>query len=177
MLPSMSQSWTTERQLLLRQIAVARMIEQSESAADVAESLGVSVRSAERWCRAWRLSGEQGLVARPRSGRPPKLDAAQEAQVLGWIRQSPTLFGFVTEQWTAPRVAQLIENKLGVQMHPRYLNAWLSQRRITPQIPRKVPRERDEALIDWWVRREWPRLKKTRDRVMQPLLSATKAGF
>jgi transposase len=173
----MSQSWTTERLPLLRQLAVARVIEEGQPAAEVAESLGVTVRSVERWCRAWRLTGQQGLVARPRSGRPPKLDAAQETQVLGWLQQSPTLFGFVTEQWTAPRVAQVIQRELGVRLHPRYLNAWLSERRITPQIPQKVPRERNEALIDWWVHREWPRLKKTQDRVKQPSLLPTKAAF
>lgn len=173
----MSQSWTTERLLFLRQIAVARVMEEGQTAAEVAESMDVSVRSVERWCRAQRLAGEAGLIPRPRSGRPPKLNAVQEAQVLGWMQQSPTLFGFVTEQWTAPRVAQVIEKELGVQMHPRYLNAWLSQRRVTPQIPRMVPRERDEALIDWWVHRQWPQLKKRRDRVKQPPFLPMKVAF
>ena len=47
---------------------------------------------------------------------------------------------------------------------------------ITPQMPQRQPRERDQALIDAWVRRDWPRVKKRRGICTQPLVLRTKAG-
>jgi transposase len=57
-------------------------------------------------------------------------------------------------------VAHLIEKTLGVTYHLRYLNEWLTARGITPQKPRRMPRERDQAEIDRWVAEELPRIKK-----------------
>jgi transposase len=88
------------------------------------------------------------------------LDAEQEREVLSWFARSPTDFGFSTELWTAPRVAKLIKRTFGVKFHPRYVNRWLAQRRITPQKPRRRPRERDEAEIQRWIAEDWPRIKR-----------------
>jgi transposase len=61
--------------------------------------------------------------------------------------RSPCDFGFATERWTAPRVAALIESRFGIRMNHRYVNAWLAQRGITPQVPKRRPGERDEQAI------------------------------
>lgn len=167
----------TEPLLHLRRLAVLQVIDECRPVAEIAELLGVSIRSIQRWRRAWERDGMAGLQTRPRSGRPRKLTVHEAAQVLKWLEQSPADFGFPTERWTAPRVAELIRRSFGVQMNHRYLNAWLSARRITPQIPDRVPRERDEALINWWVEHEWPRLKKTSARTAQTSFLPMKAGF
>lgn len=79
------------------------------------------------------------------------------------LEQSPCAFGFVTERWTAPRVALLIARHFDVQMNHRYLNDWLWRHgRITPQVPERRARERDEGAIQQWVRGRWPLVKKRR---------------
>jgi transposase len=90
------------------------------------------------------------------------LTRSQESQVLRWFLKSATNFGFPNELWTAPRVAQVIRRKWKISFHPRYLNQWLAERRITPQKPMRQPRERDEAAIKHWVRYRWPSLKNAR---------------
>ncbi|HEX8905381.1 MAG TPA: winged helix-turn-helix domain-containing protein [Longimicrobiaceae bacterium] len=142
-----------------RRVAVALALD-GEAPEQVADVLRVSERSVWRWIRAWREGGDAGLETRPGWGRPPKLTGAQAARVLGWLDRSPCDFGFATERWTAPRVAAVIEARLGVRMNHRYLNAWLRARGITPQVPPRVPRERDQAAIDAWVRDVWPAVKK-----------------
>jgi transposase len=140
-----------------RRLAVARVSE-GYSQTEVARFLGVNVRTVRQWVADHRRDGDAGLAAKPTPGRASKLTAEQEQVVLGWFRKSPTEFGFSTELWTAPRVAQLIERTFGITFHPRYLNAWLTARGITPQKPQRQPRERDQAEIDRWIGEEWPRI-------------------
>lgn len=149
---------------ILEQVRLLALLRIAEgwSQQDVAAFLGVSVRSVRRWRRAARLHGEAGLAPKPGRGRPPKLDDGQARQVLSWLDRSACEFGFATERWTAPRVALLVERTLDARLHPRYLNDWLRRRGVTPQTPQRQPRERDEALIDGWMRYQWPRVKKRR---------------
>jgi transposase len=144
-----------------RHLAVSRVLE-GHSQQEVAEFLGVSPGSVSNWVKAQRDGGWGALAAKPHRGRPPRLTAEQERQVLSWFGRSPTEFGFANELWTAARVTQLIRRTFGQKFHPRYVSAWLRQRRITPQKPRRQPRERDDQLIDQWLRDDWPRLQNGR---------------
>ncbi len=128
----------------------------------VAKFLGVHPSSVCRWMKAFRRGGDAALAGHDPSGRPRKLNGTQERQVLGWFRRSPKSFGFPTELWTAKRVALMIYRKWKIKFHPRYLNQWLAERRITPQKPRFQARERDEDEVARWLREEWPRIKKAR---------------
>lgn len=162
----------------LRRLAVL-MVNDGDVPEEVADLLEISERSVWRWLSRWRRRGrlgDAGLATRPGRGRPPKLTGRQAAQVLRWIRSSPCDFGFATERWTAPRVAAVIEQRLGVQMNHRYLNDWLRVRGITPQVPPRLARERDEGLIAAWVAHAWPGIKKRPSPATRALFSRTKAA-
>jgi len=159
----------------LRRLAVAR-VNDGYKRVEVARFLGVSERSVRRWVSTARSAGRAALTTRPRSGRPPKLDDARAASVLSWLGKSPCELGFPTQRWTAPRVAELIERELGVRMNHRYLNDWLARHGVTPQIPARMARERDEARVRWWVARVWPRIKKTPARPARTWFSPTRAA-
>lgn len=159
MIRVMAVPWTAGSLPDLRLVAVRRVLD-GESPGAVADFLEVTRRSVERWVRAWRSGGDAALGPRPRSGRPPKLDECQAAEVLSWVDRSPCEFGFPTERWTAPRLAALVRERLGVGVNHRYLNDWLRRRGVTPQIPPRQARERDEAAIARWVAEDWPRIKK-----------------
>jgi transposase len=147
-----------------RLLAVQRVCE-GYTAEEVADFLGIHPGSVRRWVAAFQQDRAAGLAARPASGRPPKLTATQEKIVRRWLADNPTDYGFATELWSAPRLRLLIEQEFGVQFHPDYLGTWLRQRGYTPQLPRHVPRERDEGAIARWLAGDWPRIKrKTRRR-------------
>ena len=70
----------------------------------VAERLGVDRRSVRRWKRAYRGDGRAGLRARPASGRPPKLTAAQRRQLVRAVVAGPveaTSLGNIAVQMVA----------------------------------------------------------------------------
>src|SRR5690242_270738 len=146
----MSAQDSAERLEERRRLAVGRVLAGYEPQ-EVADFLGIEVRSVYRWLAAWRQSGEAGLAALSGRGRPAKLAADQAEAILSWLACDPQEFGFATPRWTAPRLAQAIQEKFGVRFHPRYLNAWLQDHGISPQIPSRVARERDAQAIDQWV--------------------------
>ena len=142
-----------------RLLAVQRVLE-GYSTQEVAEFLGVDPRSVRRWVAAYRQEGGQGLRSRPTPGRPPKLTITQEKIVRRWLADKPTEHGFATDRWTGPRLATLIRQECGIQLHPWYLSTWLRARGVTPQKPRRVPRQRDPEAIAAWLRTQWPRIPK-----------------
>src|SRR5688572_3012763 len=144
-----------------RRLAVER-VQEGHTQVQVAQILGVHDRTVRKWIANYRKQGEQGLAAKPHPGLPPKLSPSQQARVLSWLRKNPQSFGFSTELWTARRVGQVIERKFGVHYNSRYLNAWLTARGISSQKPQRRPRERDDQVIQRWVRQQWPRIQNAR---------------
>jgi transposase len=142
-----------------RRLAVQRVLE-GYSSEEVADFLGVDSSTVRRWVALFRDQGEQALTARPVSGRPRKLTHAQEKIIRRWLDESPTTHGFETELWTAPRLGRLIRDEFAVELHPKYLSAWLRARGFSPQKPERVPRERDPKAIAAWLETDWPRIKK-----------------
>jgi transposase len=141
-----------------RHLAVQR-VREGYTPTQVAKFLGVHPVSVRRWWNAYQQHKIAGLAAKPHPGRAPKLTLPRQRQVLRWLRKNPKSFGFATELWTARRIAQVIHRKWGIEFNPRYLNAWLTARDITPQKPQRRPRERDDAVIQHWMRYKWPRIQ------------------
>jgi len=142
-----------------RHLAVQRVAE-GYSTQQVADFLGVDASSVRRWLASFRRHGDEGLMARPVPGRPPKLTTTQEKVVWRWLADQPTEHGFATELWSAPRLALLIRQEFGISLHPDYLTTWLRQRGFTPQKPRRRHRERDDQAIARWRAEDWPRINK-----------------
>ena len=162
---------TRAEQEARRRLAVRKFIE-GRSPEDVADFLGVHVETVRKWVRAYRAGGDDGLAGRPHPGRTPFLTAEQEAQVLGWLTEKPSAFGFRTDLWTASRIARLIKERLGVAYHPNYLREWLTKRDLSPQKPAKRARERNPEAIERWLREDWPRIQK-RGPTNTPTLSSS----
>jgi transposase len=142
-----------------RRLAVQRVFE-GYSTEEVADFLDVDPSSVRRWMLAFRRHGAAGLAAQAVPGRPAKLSITQEKIVRRWLSECPSEHGFATALWSAPRLAQLIRQEFGVALTPRHLCAWLRQRGYTPQKPRRVAREHDDAAVARWLAEDWPRLKK-----------------
>jgi transposase len=160
-----------------RRVLAIRRVDEGYGTQEVAEFLGVDSRSVRRWVAAFRCRGEVGLLARPTPGRPAELTTTQEKIVRRWLADNPTEHGFPTELWTAPRVGLLIEQEFGVHFHPHYLTTWLRHRGYTPQMPRRVARERNEAEIARWLAEDWPRIKRKARRRGASLVLMDESGL
>ena len=75
--------------------------------------------------------------------------------------RGPGAYGYGTDLWTLPRIAQVIEQKTGVHYHPGHVWKLLRQMGWSIQKPATQAKERDETAIKRWKRATWSRLKKT----------------
>ncbi len=151
----------TPAQLEERRLAAARLLRAGRlSQAEVARRVAVSRAAVTQWKRCLEERGVRGLQRRIPTGRPSHLHRAEWGQLLRLLRRSAMAAGFETERWTLPRVAAVVTRAFGVQYHPRSLGRALRTRGWSPQVPRARARERDDALVEAWLKHDWPRIKK-----------------
>ena len=69
--------------------------------------------------------------------------------------------GFATDRWTLKRIQQLIERDVAIAYHPNYLARLLNRLGFSVQQPTDRALERDDARVEAWRKRDWPRIKKS----------------
>ena len=105
--------------------------------------------------------GRAALRGAGRAGRRPRLSRAQLAKVQKTLLRGAEASGYLTDVWTLPRVAEVIERLTGVAYHPGHVWYILrDQLRWSWQRPARRAVERDEAAIEQWVELRWPQIKK-----------------
>lgn len=144
-----------------RRREAARLLRQGVSQAEVARRTAVSRQSVSRWAAMLEQEGLRGLHRAGRAGRKPRLDERQRQTLVRLLQRGPEAAGFPTGLWTVPRVAQLIDERFGVSYGNTRVWQVLRQLGFTPQRPAGKARQRDEAGIEAWKRKRWPRVKKT----------------
>lgn len=130
--------------------------------AEIARKLGVTRQSVSTWIAAARRGGAAALKAKPRPGRPPKLDAARRRRLLKALERGPTRFGYATQLWTAKRIQKLIRERFGIRFHVNHVPKLLRDCGWSYQRPTARANERDEAAVAGWLTKDWPRIKKKR---------------
>src|ERR687885_1348855 len=151
----------TPAQLEERRLAAAALLRRGRlTQATIARRLGVSRASVCRWAAIVRRRGRHGLRARPKAGRPPRLDAGAWARLGRLLARGAVAAGFETERWTLRRIAALVRREFGVDYHPRYLERPLKALGFSVQRPATRARERDERAIAAWPRRSWAAITK-----------------
>jgi transposase len=146
------------------------------SDAQIARQLGVTRGAVSKWHAAWRHGGTARLAARPKTGRPARLSAAQWQQLAEVIERGARATGFETERWTLRRIAAVIARRFGVHYHAHYLERPLKAHGFSVQRPSTRARERDEYVIARWSTRDWAALKKRRASKASPLSWSMRRG-
>jgi len=143
----------------MRERAV-RSVQNGESPELVARVIGVNRSTMYGWLAQYRRGGWGALKAKPLFGRPPKLDGKK----LKWIyetvtQKNPLQLKFVFALWTREMVAKLIKDKFNITLSFVSIGRLLAQLGISCQKPLHHALERDEALVQQWLKQEYPKIK------------------
>jgi len=85
--------------------------------AEIARRLKTTPQSVCAWLRRHRQGGDAALAARPVPGRPSNLTARQKRGLTAALLKGASAFGYATDLWTCPRIAELIHRRWGVAYH------------------------------------------------------------
>src|ERR1700676_1931198 len=144
----------------MRERAV-RSVQNGESPEVVARVIGVNRSAVYGWLAQYRRGGWGALRAKPLFGRPPKLDGRKLQWIYDTVTQkSPLQLKFAFALWTREMVATLIKDKFAIALSLLSVGRLLAQLGITCQKPLHRALERDEALVQRWLKTEYPKIKK-----------------
>src|ERR1700757_3545775 len=143
----------------LRERAV-RQVQEGESPETVARVLGLHRSTVFGWLAQYRRGGWGALKAKPLFGRPPKLDGP----ALKWIfdavtQKNPLQMKFAFALWTREMVVKLIKDKFKITLSLVSVGRLLAQLGITCQKPLHRALERNEGLVQQWLKKEYPKIK------------------
>lgn len=85
--------------------------------AEIARRLKTTPQSVCAWLRRHRQGGDAALDALPVPGRPSKLTARRKRALVACLLKEASGFGFATDLWTCPRIAELIRRRWGIAYH------------------------------------------------------------
>lgn len=131
---------------------------------DIAAALGVTQGAVSQWLARGRDGGVAALRRRPAPGAPPRLAAAQLAQLPALLARGAPAFGFLGDGWTRARVAEVIRREFNVGYHPDHVGRLLRAIGWSVQKPQEQATQRDEAAITAWREEKWPEIQKKQNR-------------
>src|SRR3989338_4277878 len=144
---------------------------------EIAEAFGLHIKSVSRWFVIVSKYGEDKLKSTKAKGKEPKISLEEWKQIISWMKEDATSYGFETPLWTSKRVKSLIKMKLNKTIHISRICEWLRRLRISPQIPNRQAKQKDEKLANKWLKEEWPKIKSLIRRQQAVLYFQDEAGI
>ena len=110
---------------MLKQTKAARVFRRAQAVREVvaghhinavSEAFHVANSALRKWVQRFAQHGPQGLVDRPRSGRPPKVTCELEQHLKRLVEQDPLEHGVLQSQWSCRELATVFARETGVQL-------------------------------------------------------------
>jgi len=106
----------TKEARVFRRAQAVRDVVTGQRLQTVSDTLHLTSSALRKWVYRFANQGPQGLLDRPRSGRPPKVTCALELHLNRLIDQDPLQHGAVSSQWSCRELAAVLARETGVQL-------------------------------------------------------------
>jgi transposase len=123
---------------VLKQTKEARVFRRAQAVREVVAGRYVTAVSAtfhftnsalRKWVQRFAQQGSQGLVDRPRSGRPPKVTCELEKYLNRLVDQDPLEHGSLYSQWSCRELATVLAHQTGVHLGRESVRCILKKRK------------------------------------------------
>lgn len=107
---------------------VIRLLHLGHKPESVAEQQMVSVPTIYNWHKLWREQGIEGLVNKPKTGRPSKATAAYCRKLEELLEKEPSEYGYRFAIWTSDRLRAHLEKETGILLSESRFRALLKKK-------------------------------------------------
>jgi len=128
-------------------------LSKGKSSRELEDLYNTSFKQICNWADRFDQGGIEGLMNKPRSGRPTNLTAEQLIELRESLLKSPESFGYNTGSWSGPVVRDFIEKKFKViykqaNVYNLMHSLGLSYQRTKGKYPEQDPIKREIAKAD-----------------------------
>jgi transposase len=101
---------------VFRRAQAVRNVVKGQRLQTVSDTLQFTYSALRKWVYRFAHQGTQGLVDRPRSGRPPKVTCALERYLNHLVDQDPLEHGSIYSQWSCRELATVLARETGIPL-------------------------------------------------------------
>jgi transposase len=106
----------TKEARIFRRAQAVRNVVTGQRLQTVSDTLRFTYSALRKWVYRFANQGVQGLLDRPRPGRPPKVTCALEQHLNRLVDQDPLEHGSLSSQWSCRELATVLARETGVQL-------------------------------------------------------------
>src|ERR671939_1024549 len=118
----------TKEARVFRRAQAVREVVKGQRLQTVSDTLHFTYSALRKWVHRFAHQGVQGLVDRPRSGRPPKVTDALEQHLNRLIDQDPLEHGSLHSPWSCRELATVLARETGVHLGRESIRGVLKKR-------------------------------------------------
>jgi len=118
----------TKEARIFRRAQAVREVVAGHYVSTVSTTLHFTNSALRTWVQRFAQQGPQGLVDRPRPGRPPKVTCALEQHLNRLVDQDPLQHGAHSSQWSCRELATVLAQQTGVQLGRESVRGMLKKR-------------------------------------------------
>jgi transposase len=119
----------TKEARVFRRAQAVRDVVKGQRLQTVSDTLQFTYSALRKWVHRFAHQGTQGLIDRPRSGRPPKVTCELEMHLNRLVEQDPVQHGSLHAQWSCQELATVLVRQTGVQLSRESVRDVLKKKR------------------------------------------------
>jgi transposase len=106
----------TKEARVFRRAQAVQAVVAGQHVSAVSATFHVANSALRKWVQRFAQEGPQGLLDRPRSGRPPKVTCELEHHLNRLVDQDPLQHGALASQWSCRELAAVLAQQTGTQL-------------------------------------------------------------